>query len=69
MNSLLNPVLTNRLIVRVVLVPIAANAVIGTILAIWQAGAGSRIGGVGKTRIGSVGTMVKLGNVLKDVVV
>ncbi len=54
---------------KAVIVPIAANAVIGTIQAIWQVGAGSKMSTIGTTMIGNVGAMVIIGNLLRSVMV
>ncbi len=61
--------LTSTGFVKVVLVPIAANAVIGTIVAIWEPGDGSRIGPIGRTMIGPVGAMIKFTSVSRNVMV
>jgi ribose/xylose/arabinose/galactoside ABC-type transport system permease subunit len=57
---------TNSSIVRAVIVPIVANAVIGTTL-IRKRGVGSSIGTVGQIMIGTVTTMIKFGNVSRNV--
>jgi hypothetical protein len=59
--------LARRLVVVAVLVPIAANAVIGTIMAINQHGVGSKIAPIGRKMIGNVITIIKFGNFLPNV--
>ncbi len=50
--------------------PVVANAVIGIIITmIWKPGDGSRVAPIGNRRIGTVGTMVKFGNVSRNVMV
>ncbi len=57
-------------IVTAVFVPVAANAVIGTIITmIWKPGDGSRVAPIGNIKIGSVGAMVKFGKVSRNVMV
>ncbi len=68
MKNLLHPASTKSLIVMVVFVPNAANAVIGTTLAIRKVGNGSKIGRIGKIAIGKFGTMVIFTRVSKSVV-
>jgi hypothetical protein len=50
-------------------VPNAVNAVIGITLAIQKVGVGSKIAKIGKKMIGSVGTMIVFGSVLRIVMV
>ncbi len=62
--------LASTLIVMVVLVPIAANAVIGTIITmIWQPGDGSRVAPIGRMLIGNVTAMIKFTSVSRNVMV